>query len=1012
MRRGRTLPASSSRRSGSVQPVTDYLASERSGLPFERRVADAYVTLGYHVTHNVQLPGKQVDLLAVREVDGAPRIVLAVECKSAAARIGSADVHAFVAAVATHREASLVTGGVMVSASGFTKDARAAGTQLSYITLLTWDELTTMVFDVKHQMRALVSDYESSSIHRAYVHLGIELVTWATGLPAIGDDATLESLIRQWLHPAYGRDGGATFILADFGAGKTTLLRHLEYQVAQAHLLGVESRVPLFVPLRGYRSSQDLSTLLRASYRDIYYRDLPEQLIWSRLNDGQFCVLLDGFDEMAERSDVHRRTELFHELLRVVRTPSPTMITSRPSYFIERGELESLLLLLQHNEAALTAPQGDQSTTAAITDKLRRRLIDRHRERAPGRGAHEPLRPRIVKVVRLLPLDRRAIREYLRHRAAELELVGATPESVIAFIERTYDLMDLATRPLLLALIVDSVLEGGLNLADVGTKIGASGLYEIYTATKLSLDLGKVPGPRQGLGIDVRRLLAERLATEMHRADVLELEFKQLIEDLASTDPDGALSNALAASGLSLSEIATDFATCSFITLNDDGSCRFVHKSFRGFFVARTLRAELAKRSAVLSPEPMDWEVLYFLGGFAIADRRVAERLWAMFRQAGAESPHLRRNALLAFLYTSPTHERHQIARAIIATAEFGQLTLRHSRMDHVIWRQLTIRKLAVEMLTWTNVRMEDVNIGDFMTGPGRLELSMHTSSVERLAMSETVCTLNVTDSEIDLLTAADTTARVGLRNARVPRLQIANSSLCISASTAEEGSAEPEHFDAVSIDRSAVDFGDRAAPLVGASCSSVRYRGQPSDVAGWTLNESVVVCTCDVAPRSGRPVAGAAKGDRRSVVVTTRHTRWAWPLAEAIRGGIFGYLGDRLLPSLLARRASAWGVVEAQALLLARPLARAAHGYRYGDILLVSEDWLASEWQEGGRLSTIRELVNLVHDDPPAAADTGAISDLLDAVRRQYDVLVGDDWVDVAGLKPKRPEAKPKQRP
>jgi Restriction endonuclease/NACHT domain len=534
------------------------------GKSFEIRVANAYRALGYQVTHNVDLRGKQTDLLARLTPPGSPSITLAIECKDHQAAVGNKIVSDFVSTIIRQRSDNAVTSGALISSSGFTAKGRAVAADYPYITLLSWDDLTAEVIEVRAQMEQLVARYESEPIYGEYLSLNAEVLSWGNLMGPSTKTNALTSLIHEWIQRgAELAAPNALFVLGDFGSGKTTLLRHLEYERARQYLCGQDLHIPLYVTLRNYRDTYDIPQLLRASFRDAYYRDVPSELVWQRIQDGLFYVLLDGFDEMIDRSDAGRRLELFYSLTGLLRSPSPTIITSRPSYFVERGELDDILATLRLEESAIAdrriSTSGGASTAA---DRIRRKLLARRREIQPPLRAYDPLRTQDVGVARLMPLDREQIKAYLHQRAHEMEAVNVTPHAVADFIDRTYDLADLASRPLLLTLIVDSVIDGVLDADDTGTQYGPSGLYEIYTQAKLDLDMSKGRSRREGLSSEARRVLAEAVAIEMYQSQTLEVNLHKTLSELLGTPGIEFDRN-----NLSRDEIVTDFATCSFVTL-------------------------------------------------------------------------------------------------------------------------------------------------------------------------------------------------------------------------------------------------------------------------------------------------------------------------------------------------------------------------------------------------------------------------------------------------------------
>jgi hypothetical protein len=108
---------------------------------FEQQVAELYRRLGFTVTHNERLVNQQVDIIAEKRVSGIGEVFLIVECKSHGRPVGVNDVAKFFASVVIARHHNRAFGGVMVSASGFTADAKGIARDLPYVWLLEPDEL-------------------------------------------------------------------------------------------------------------------------------------------------------------------------------------------------------------------------------------------------------------------------------------------------------------------------------------------------------------------------------------------------------------------------------------------------------------------------------------------------------------------------------------------------------------------------------------------------------------------------------------------------------------------------------------------------------------------------------------------------------------------------------------------------------------------------------------------------------------------------------------------------------
>ncbi len=93
---------------------------------FEQRVADAFRSLGATVEHNVQVDGQQIDVLVRDQTAAGVEVRLAVECKAYRRPVGVDDVNDFAAVLDALRALKTVVGGVLVSDSGFSRQARAA----------------------------------------------------------------------------------------------------------------------------------------------------------------------------------------------------------------------------------------------------------------------------------------------------------------------------------------------------------------------------------------------------------------------------------------------------------------------------------------------------------------------------------------------------------------------------------------------------------------------------------------------------------------------------------------------------------------------------------------------------------------------------------------------------------------------------------------------------------------------------------------------------------------------
>lgn len=127
----------------------------RTGKDLERRVADAYREMrAREVKHDVELAGNQIDVYVELETPGRLRRRIAVEAKDWTSPVGIDTVNGFAHIVdLLHRE-RLIDEGIIVSAAGFSKQARNAA-RTHGIQLLEPAALDAMVEEAKAAERTL-----------------------------------------------------------------------------------------------------------------------------------------------------------------------------------------------------------------------------------------------------------------------------------------------------------------------------------------------------------------------------------------------------------------------------------------------------------------------------------------------------------------------------------------------------------------------------------------------------------------------------------------------------------------------------------------------------------------------------------------------------------------------------------------------------------------------------------------------------------------------------------------
>ncbi len=113
-----------------------------AGERFEAEIASLFRAAGYDVERHAQLGAKEFDVVATRPGFGGMNVRIAVECKYRDGRdVGSAAVNEFLAAFIASKDAHNLTFGIIVSSSGFARNAQVGLREHSQIKALTRDQL-------------------------------------------------------------------------------------------------------------------------------------------------------------------------------------------------------------------------------------------------------------------------------------------------------------------------------------------------------------------------------------------------------------------------------------------------------------------------------------------------------------------------------------------------------------------------------------------------------------------------------------------------------------------------------------------------------------------------------------------------------------------------------------------------------------------------------------------------------------------------------------------------------
>jgi hypothetical protein len=721
---------------GDSRGSTSLEASPPAAL--QHYIGGIYENLGYVVEYDQRAGDLSFNIVARRDVPGVGLEKFAVICDSTGpnGRFDTNLLARYLPLIEAAQDLRVADRCVIVSNGEFTQTARAVSSAAEVLDLTSLKSLEQRLLDVVSPLQRYVHDYEASNIFTSYVPTSGML----SSLFANVSEDKVEDLCAE-IQAVFDRDSASfVSILGDFGGGKTTLLDRLKYEYAMKYLRDKSGLIPVFFQLKDSHRYPELDVLVSRTLQREFEREIPVSLFWDRVEGGSFLILLDGFDEMVPNSDRKTRADQFNHLARMFNSKSKVVLTCRPSYFVTHDEyLESLQRIAKGYKAIQPTRPLKRSQTygeklQAIAS-LRQRLSERFLPAQPEATNYS----RAI-TAEVLPFSPQKIDSFLQAHAAKiLSCTGGrhTARSLREFLERIYDLKDLMCRPILLDMILETVLDGQIDLDDPDISIGPATLYELYTDMQFDRDWQKGETRQQVLTKEERREFAESLALTMFDQGSLAVDYEQ-ITDLVRQRLDRSGEILTRLESASDEAIATDIQICSFLSRGSDGLFRFVHKSFMEYFVARYLRN-------VLSSERVDprWarrlphEILYFLAAYGYVDAKFVQDLEGIHRKLAGVATDMateyRMNISALTIATSQQRRSVHLSRGVLDAVQIDRLRLRRAELDSwsLIDSRLTHLELqSSKLLDWSVQRSEFV---DWRLNDVEVQMTLRKSEISAL---------------------------------------------------------------------------------------------------------------------------------------------------------------------------------------------------------------------------------------------------------------------------------------
>jgi GTPase SAR1 family protein len=592
--------------------------SPRAHADQETDIAALYRILGYKVTRISSVGPGDAKIECDKYIPGMGRVSLYIHHKER--RFGvrnpvtTKDVRAFASTFHNHREHRGWTAGVIVSNGSFSSGPLEAAQEYPNVSLKTVSDLFEDAFAVRSYLQESVRTYEAEKAVVEYIPPKGRLLN--PDLTPKEEAQDLSMLTKSWISNS---DSVQLCLLGDFGMGKTTFLRHLQYSLSQRYLAGSFHRIPLLISLRKYFDARDGEDLLMRFFQVELGSSVTASVLDFFLRRGSLLLLFDGFDEMGVMSSIEMRRQAYQKLSYGLVKKNKVIITSRPGYFLPESEFVKELLPV----ATVVGPPPFRSKSKAPVKRW-------FQDESPGGSLAQSTTADDNHVVNdsrhdvvfchLELFDAAQIRGYIKkasNRIIRASQGHVDARSLLDRIRDTYDLEDLARRPVLLRLMTDTlplfypdshggyVVEVGQETTHVN-EINPSLLYQVYIENEFQRDAAK-SAARNILDIKVKRQMISALAFRMVTTDRIALdpeEVRATIEPWASSKPD------------MVERMAADLRSTSILVRDSDDHIKFAHKSFLEYFAALHIVQHLGDRTRayqVLSSFELSAEILKFL---------------------------------------------------------------------------------------------------------------------------------------------------------------------------------------------------------------------------------------------------------------------------------------------------------------------------------------------------------------------------------------------------------------
>jgi hypothetical protein len=527
---------------------------------FENAVSTVLTLNGLAPQPDVRLQGRQTDIWCVVGTSLLSVRVI-VECKfsNKASSLAVADITELASRLMVARASGaadfawLITNQLIpANASSVIREAHLEGA----LRVMSLRQLLSHVLNIPAYLAHSIININRGQT--GFIDPAVTLVDTLSG--TFSKHSTFSSLLPAWL-----ADNSCTLLvlLGDFGEGKTTCCEEILLQHDKPTSLSA-GRVPLYIHMRSVANQgYSLPKMLRVCLHERLGLKYESYALLDHLAyRGNFLFIFDGLDEIANSLKWRDIYAALKEIATIAHRHNKILITSRPAAFPVGRAASDVMRQLSN-----MLPSGNRNT------------------------------PTIV--ARLQPFDPPRIRQ------AIVNCQKYDVDAVLRKLALIHDLTELSSRPILLAMILES-----LDSFVEGDVVDPAALYNSYTSEWLGRDewRSNVSDLAAETGRALKREFLERLSWALFTSGESEISSNFVGDCIAEFFKNDQVPAEL------LDAFENEVRACGFLQVSSTSRVVFAHRSFYQYFVAKYLSAHsYGELVRVISAHQFEIAIIDFL---------------------------------------------------------------------------------------------------------------------------------------------------------------------------------------------------------------------------------------------------------------------------------------------------------------------------------------------------------------------------------------------------------------